>query len=402
MSTFTYRARTQQGELRSGLVTASSEEAALELLQRNSLTVIAIREAAQPSFLERNILFGGGVRQKDIVIFSRQLATLFEAKIPVAETLKTLMYESEKPVIKAIVAQVLDDVTGGMALSQAIAKHPVFFSAFYVSMVRSGEESGKLQEAFSYLADCVERSHYLSSKARDSMIYPAFILIAFMGVVMVMLVVVFPQLVSIFEEVGQEAPLYTQVIIYVSLFLRRWGVLLALIFIAGAVMAWRWSKTNSGRIFFHRLQINAPLVGTLYRKLFMARFTDNLQTLIRGGIPIVRSLTITGDVVGNIVYKRAIERAIEAVKAGGTISSAFENVPEIPPLVTQMIRLGETSGRLDSLLGSVAKFYQREVDSTLEHIVSLIEPALIIFLGAGIGLLVASVLVPLYNLVGAL
>lgn len=387
--------------MRNGLVTASSEEAALDALQQNKLTVIVVRETAPPSLFERNI-FGARVKYKDIVIFSRQLATLFEARIPVVEALKTLMSEAEKPALRQVIAGILDDVAGGMSLSQAMGKRPEAFSSFYVNLVRSGEESGKLQEIFTYLADYVERSYYLVSKARNAMIYPAFVLLAFTGVLVVMLVVVFPRLISIFEETGQQVPLYTQAVIFVSLTLRRWGLLILLFLIGIGILLWRWSATPPGKMFFHRLQVSVPIIGQLYRKLFMARLTDNLQTLIMGGIPIVRALTITSDVVGNVVYRQAIERAIESVKGGSTISAAFEQTPEIPQLVTQMIRIGEQSGRLDFILGSVSKFYRREVDSVLENIVALIEPALIIFLGVGIGVLVASVLVPLYNLVGAI
>ena len=402
MATFEYRGRTPEGEIRTGLIEASSEDAALDLLQQNNLTVVSMRSTGGPSLFERGFILGSGVKQKDIVIFSRQIATLFEARIPVAVALKTLVSEAQKPVFKAIIAGILDDIAGGMALSQSMAKHPRVFSSFYVSLVRSGEESGKLQEIFTYLADYLERSYYLTSKARNSMVYPAFVLFAFVGVMVVMLVVVFPRLVSIFEETGQAVPWYTQGIIYLSLSLRRWGVLILIVLAGGGVVAWRWAHTKNGRFFFHRLQITAPILGGLYRKLFMARLTDNLQTLIVGGIPIVRALSITGDVVGNAVYQQGIDRAIESVKGGGTISSAFEQTPEIPSLVTQMIRIGETSGRLDSILGNISKFYQRDVDSALENIVALIEPALIIFLGIGVGVLVAAVLVPLYNLVGAI
>ena len=402
MPNFEYKARSREGEARSGIVTASSEDAALDALQQNSLTVLAIREATPPSFIERGISFGSGVKQKDVVVFSRQLATLFEARIPVASALKTLMSEAAKPALKRIIAEILDDVAGGMSLSQAMAKHPKVFSSFYVHLVRSGEESGKLQDIFTYLADYLERSYYLAAKAKNSLIYPAFVLIAFTGVLVVMLVVVFPRLISIFQETGQPVPFYTQVVIYLSLFLQQWGILLLIVIAGGGVLIWRWAGTAPGKFFFHRLQVSVPVMGELYRKLFMARLTDNLQTLIAGGIPIVRALSITGDVVGNVVYKAAIERAIESVKAGSTISAAFEATPEIPPLVTQMIRIGETSGRLDFILQSIARFYRKDVDSVLENIVALIEPALIIFLGLGVGALVASVLVPLYNLVGSI
>lgn len=400
MPTYEYQARTKEGEPRSGLIETSSEEAALENLQRNNLIVIYLKGLKKKALFEYSI--GGGVRQKDVVVFSRQLATLFEAKIPVVETLKTLISETSRPALREAIAEILDDISGGLALSQALAKHPSIFSSFYIYLVRSGEESGKLQEVFTYLADYTERSYYLTNKARNSMIYPAFVLFAFMGVLIVMLTVVIPRLVTIFQETGQKVPYYTQIIIYISLFLRKWGLILLLLLIGSVVGLWRWSYNEKGKLFFHRLQINLPIIGEIYRKLYMTRLTDNLRTLIMGGIPILRALSITGDVVGNVIYQKALMNAVESVKAGSTISGAFEKTKEIPLLVTQMIRVGEVSGRLDFILGSIAKFYQREVDAALENMVSLIEPALIIFLGVGIGILVASVLVPLYNLVGSI
>ena len=384
MPTFEYKARSKEGEVRSGVIEASSEEAALDLLQQKNLIILSINKYSGTGWLRMQLPLGGGVTTKDVVIFSRQLATLFEARIPVVQSLQTLISETSKPVLRAAIADVLSDVGGGLALSQAMAKHPNIFSSFYISLIRSGEESGKLQEIFTYLADHMERSYYLTTKARNALIYPAFVFLAFIGVLVVMLVVVVPRLISIFEETGQGVPFYTQAIIYLSLFLRQWGLAVLLVAVAGAIFLWRWSFTRGGKIFFHRLQINFPIVGELYRKLFMTRLTDNLRTLIISGIPIVRALEVSRDVVGNVIYQKAIEEAIESVKAGSTISAALEKTPEIPVLVTQMIRVGEASGRLDFILGSIAKFYQREVDSALESLVALIEPALIVFLGVGI------------------
>jgi len=404
MALFEYRAKTKEGENRSGTIETSSQEAALDALQRNNLIVLSIREAKPRSAFELKLPFfgGNGIRQKDVVIFSRQLATLFEARIPMVQSLQTLIGESQRVGLRTVITQILDDVSGGMSLSQALAKHPQVFSAFYVNLVRSGEESGKLEDVFKYLADYLERSYYLASKAKNAMMYPAFVLVAFVGVIVVMLVVVIPKLVSIFQDTGQAIPFYTQIVIYLSLFLRQWGLALILLLFAGIIFLWRWGMSSAGRLFFHRLQIHAPLVGDLYQKLYMARLTDNLQTLIAGGIPILRALSISGDVVGNVIYQKAITDAIDSVKAGSTISAAFERVPEIPVLVTQMIRIGETSGKLDFILANITKFYQREVDSLVENLVSLIEPALIIFLGAGVGVLVASVMIPLYSLVGSI
>jgi len=400
LSTFEYQARSKEGELRSGTIETSSEEAALENLQRNNLIVISLHKLGRPSFWEYKIR--GGVKHKDIVIFSRQLATLFEAHIPIVDALKTLMGETSRPALREALAEIFDDISGGLALSQALAKHPTIFSSFYIYLVRSGEESGKLQEVFTFLADYTERYYYLAVKVRNSLIYPAFVFFAFIGVIVVMLVAVIPRLVTIFQETGQAIPYYTQVIIFISLSLKKWGVVL-LFLLAGSVLGlWQWSYRESGKLFFHKLQINAPIIGEIYRKLYMSRLTDNLRILIMGGIPILRALAITGDVIGNMVYKKAVLGAIESIKGGGTISAALEHTPEVPLLVTQMIRVGEASGRLDFILGSIAKYYQREVDSALENLVALIEPILIIFLGVGIGILVASVLIPLYNLVGTI
>lgn len=400
MPTFEYRAKTKEGETRSGTIDSSSREAALDVLQQNDLFVLSVNETAKPSIFETPLR--SRVKQKDVVIFSRQLATLFEAQIPVVSALKTLLSGTQKPTLRSAIAEITDDVAGGMALSQALAKHPAIFSPFYMNLVRSGEESGKLQDVFTYLADYLERSYYLAAKARNSMIYPAFVLFTFIGVLVVMLVAVLPRLLTIFQETGQTVPFYTQAIIYLSLFLKQWGLVLLTFLVAGLIFLWRWGLTAKGRLYLHYLQITAPILGEIYQKLYMARLTDNLRTLFVSGIPILRALTITSDVVGNEVYKQALEKAVESVKDGSTISSAFEKTPEIPVLVTQMIKVGETSGRLDSVLGNVAKFYQREVDSAFENLVALIEPALIIFLGVGVGILVAAVLVPLYNLVGAI
>lgn len=402
MPVFDYQARTREGEARQGTVDAPSLESAIDTLQRNSLVIISVVPA-----MEAGILSGGRIRIFDrvkpgeVVVLSRQLATLFEAKVPVIQALKTLVNESSKGVLKEAMAAILDDVNGGSSLSLAMSRHPRVFSQFYISMVRSGEESGKLQEVFTYLADYLERSYTLSSKARNALIYPAFVFTSFIGVVVVMLVVVIPKLTSIFEQTGQAVPFYTQIVISTSNFLRAWGWILLILIAAGVAVLWRYAKTDSGKFVMDNIRIRVPILGGIYQKIYLTRFADNLGTLIVSGLPILRALQITSEVVGNKVYEQAIRSAAESVKGGSTIATAFESHSAIPPLVTQMIRIGEESGRLDSILRSIARFYQRDVDSLLENLVALIEPALIIFLGIAVGGLVASILVPLYNLSSA-
>lgn len=399
MSVFQYQARTKEGEMRSGNVEAPSLEVAIDVLQRNQLIIVDVRAAASAGIFSREkFKFFERVKQKDIVLFSRQLATLFEARVPVVQALKTLITEYGSEELREALGMVLDDVNGGASLSLAMSKHPYIFSPFYISMVRSGEESGQLQEVFTYLADYLERSYALTSKAKNALIYPAFVFASFIGVIVVMLVVVIPRLTSIFEETQQAVPLYTQIVIAASNFLRSWGWALLVALGTGAVFAWRYLKTDQGRIMFDEFQLKVPIMGELYKKIYLTRFADNLGTLILAGLPILRALQITSEVVGNRIYERAILQAIESVRGGSTIASALQGSQYIPGLVTQMIRIGEEAGRLDSILKNIARFYQRDVDNLLENLVSLIEPALIIFLGIAVGGLVVSILVPLYNL----
>lgn len=402
MATFDYKAKTREGEERSGVVEASGIEAAIEVLQRNNLIIINVYPARGVSFFAKSLDEILGVRPKELVIFSRQLAVLFEARVPVVQAFKTLISEATRPALRKVISQIVDDVSGGLSLSLALGKHPRVFSSFYVSLVRSGEESGKLQEVFTYLADYSERSYTIKAKAKNALIYPAFIFIAFIGVLIVMLTVVVPRLVAIFAETGQQVPFYTSVVIALSIFLQRWGIFIFLFLLVLIILGWRYKQTEAGEALYDRFKISLPLLGGLYRKLALSRFTDDLGTLIVGGIPIIHALEISADVVGNRVYRNIILDAAESVKGGSMISAAFEKYRDVPPLVTQMIRVGEESGRLDFILGKIAKFYQREVDNMLDNLVSLIEPVLIVFLGGSVGIIVAAILVPLYNLSGAI
>ncbi|MBI2639792.1 MAG: type II secretion system F family protein [Candidatus Sungbacteria bacterium] len=396
---FTYQARTPEGEERSGTIEARSLEGATEILQRNNLIIVEIQPAAgAASIFKQQLRFFDHVSQRDVVIFSRQLATLFEAQVPLVQAFKTLAGESENIVFRTAIGEILEDASGGSSLSQAFSRHPHIFSQFYVNMVRAGEESGKLGEVFSFLADHLERSYALTSKARTSLIYPAFIFSAFVGVIVVMLVVVVPRISDIFKEIGTELPIYTRAIIGLSSFFRAWGIWLLILLAIGAVFLWRFLLTERGRDLWDAIKIRLPLIGGLLRKIYLTRLTDNLATLIVAGIPIIRALQITADVVQNRVYAKIILAASDSVRGGSTISYAFERYNDIPPIITQMIKIGEESGRLDVILKSAARFYQRDVDNLLDNFVSLIEPALIIMLGLGVGVLVAAVLFPLYNL----
>ena len=400
---YIYQARTPEGEKRDGVIDAVSVEAAVAALQRRGLIIVNVQPAeTEGAWYEHPLLLFGGVRQKDIVVLSRQLATLFEAKVPVIIALRTLISGLDSPVLRREMAGLLDEVQGGMSLSQAMERHPMVFSSFFVNMVRSAEESGKLDETFRYLADYLERSYELTSKAKNALIYPSFILVAFFGVIILMLTVIVPSLVTIFEETGQTPPVYTRAIILLSTFIRDYGYVLLGIIAAGALLLLRFLRTERGRFALGKAQISIPVAGELYRKIYLARFADNFHTLIAGGIPAVRALQISAEVVGNAVYRAIIVEAAEAVRGGAMISEAFSRHEEIPPLLNQMMCIGEETGKLDQILSSLARFYQREVDSVIENLISLIEPTLIIVLGLAVGIVVAAILVPLYNISGTI
>lgn len=402
MAQFRYKIKTSEGTSQDGVIEAGTIDLAVAALQRRNFLVLSIEptEEERPrvlSFLD----YWQRVRQQDIVILSRQLATLFEAKVPIVESFKVIIGETENQMLKKHLSSVLDDIQGGLALSAAMGKHPEVFTRFYVAMVRSGEESGKLEEVFSYLADYLERTYILAQKARNALIYPIFVLSAFVVVMVLMLVFVIPKISTILTETGQKLPVYTRAVLWLSDVARSYGIFILVLLLAGGALSFGYARRAGGALYFARIQLSIPIIGELYRKIYLARIADNLHTLLSGGITVVRALTITAEVVDNDIYREILLATIEDVKSGSMISDSFSRYTDMPPLFSQMLRIGEETGKLDYILKSIAGFYGREVDSMVGNLVSLIEPILILVLGLGVGLLVASVLIPIYNIAGA-
>lgn len=399
---YKYEATSLSGERQTGNIDAPNMEIAISSLQRRNLIIVSIEPAEKQPFFSKGIEFFERVKVKDVVLLSRQLSTLFEAKVPVLDSFKLLSSEAESPVLRKKLAQIVEDIQGGITMSQAMAKHPDVFSKFYVSMVRSGEESGMLQEIFLELSNHLERSYELTSKARNALIYPAFVIIVFIAVIVLMAVFVIPKLSVILTEAGQNVPIFTKIIIGMSNSLITFGPLLFVGLVAGIFAFWRYTKTKTGKVAVSRFLLAVPYVGFLFKKLYLARISDNLRILLSSGVSMIRSLEITADVVGNEVYAKILSEATDAVKGGSSLSEAFSKYRDIPLLVSRMVKIGEESGKLNFMLETMARFYKREVDTTVENIVSLIEPAMIIVLGTMVGLLLISVLGPIYNLSSAI
>jgi type II secretory pathway component PulF len=399
---FKYKARNPAGEEQDGTVEATSMEAAIDTLQRNNLILISITPEKGLAFWERPLGSFRTVKIADLVIFTRQLSTLFGAKVPVVQALRTLANESQNENFRIIIVDIVDRVAGGSSLSMALGEHPEVFSSFYINLVRSGEESGKLEDTFDFLAGYLERAEYLASKAKNALIYPAFILFAFILVLIVMFTYVVPRLVSILQETGQALPWYTHIVIFVSSALVNFGSYFLILLIIGGIFLWRFLRTEAGREVWDRFVLTFPIIGGLYRKIYLSRITDNLATLFVGGISILNSLKIASDVVDNSVYKKILLDAAESVRGGNTISASLARFEDIPPLVTQMIKIGEETGKLDFILNKVSAYYRQEVDNILNNLVSLIEPILIISLGIGVAVIVAAIFVPLYGITSSI
>jgi type IV pilus assembly protein PilC len=395
---FYYKARDKNGEMQMGEVEASSREAAFLVVQSYDLFVISLIEKKIP-FYKQDFAIFERVSPKDIVMISRQLAVMVESKIPVVESLQTLSRQIQQKGLKEKILTIADKIEGGVPLSKAFATYPEIFSEFYISMVKSGEASGKLSETLTYLADHLEREYEFRQKLIGAMFYPLFIMIIFLGIMIFLFVVIMPELTVILLDAGGEIPFVTQIVIGISGFLVNNGWFVFLGFYSITVFAIKYFSTRQGRDALDEFILKIPVFKDFFSKIYVIRFSESLSTLITAGLPIVRSLEITGDIVQNKVYKDAILKIAESVEQGKQMSESMKKYPSIfSPILVQMTIVGEKSGRLGSALMNVVKFFRAELERTLEKYISMIEPLLIILLGGMVGGLVASVLLPIYSI----
>jgi type II secretory pathway component PulF len=401
---FKYQALDQQGGKQSGTIEAVSRDVAITSLQRRGLTLSSVEEVQenQAGILGSNISIFESVSNRDVVLLSRQISTLFEAQVSALRTFRLLASEAEKPFMQRVLTEVADDLQAGTTISKALGKHPKVFSSFYVNMVRAGEESGKLDETFLYLADYLDRSYEISSKAKNALIYPAFVISTFVVVMILMMTMVIPRISTILTDAGQKIPLYTQVVISISNFFVNYGVFLLILLVIGGFFLYRYAQTDTGKAAWDRLMLGTPYIGDLYRKLYLGRIADNLATMLASGISVVQATEITASVVGNAVYEDILKQVSASVKAGGSVSASISSFSEVPGIMAAMIKVGEETGELGTILKTLAKFYQREVANAVDTLVDLIEPFMIVVLGLGVGILLASVLVPIYNISSAI
>ena len=399
MPVFKFKTLNKESQTTQGLVEAVSEDEAAEILQGKDFSIISIKETTiaarsiQLPFLNR-------IKVKDIVIFSRQFAVMLSANVVMAQALKILIEQTANIKLKAIISEVAREVDSGSKLSDALSKWPKVFSEFFISIIRSGETSGKLDEVLKYLADETEKDYDMMSKIRGAMMYPAFVLFGLFTVGTIMMIFVVPKLTAIFTETGAELPLATRILISTSGFLSSYWWLILIIFICSGIALRFYISKPLGRKQFDFLKLKIPILGKLLQRICLVRFTRSMHTLVIGGVTITNSLKIAGDVVSNKIYQQLITETIKEVEDGNSISGVFLRSKEVPKMVSQMMSIGETTGKLDIILDRLAKFYSREVNNIIANLVTLMEPIIMVIMGVAVGIMVAAIIMPMYNLAG--
>lgn len=397
MPLFKYKALDRHRKTITGMVEAANKEIAADILVDKGLSVLTV-EKKRVIDTSKILAIFNRVKIKDLVIFSRQLSVLVSANLPIIKSLQVLKEQTSNPYFQKVISNIVEEIEGGEKLSKAFAKYPDVFSAFYISMVRSGETSGKLDEILNYLADQQEKDYDLTSKIKGAMIYPAFIMSGLVVVGAVMMIFVVPKLTAILEESGGELPLTTRMLIGMSNALKNyWWAFILVIFVLFGIFKY-YTKTETGRKQWDYIKLRLPVFGPLFQKIALVRFTRGFATLLIGGVTISQSLEITADIVGNDVYKRIILETMKEVENGKSIATVFLRSKVVPKMISQLMVMGEETGKLDDILLRMSDFYAREVDNMVSNLVTLIEPLIMVLMGVAVGGLVTAIIMPMYNL----
>jgi len=396
MIAFEYTAKTKEGLPAKGLVEAETEHAAAKLLTSQGLMPISIRIKDTKSIFGRT---STKVRTKDKIIFTRQLATMINAGLPLTQSLRTVLEQTSSKQLKAVVAQVISSVEGGTSFADSLAKHPKVFNNIYIALVAAGETSGTLDKALERIAFQQEKDADTVSKVRGALVYPIIVIVVISAVVIFLLTTVVPQIELIYKDFGKDLPFLTGIMIAVANFLINYWWLVILILAASIFFLVRWSRTSSGEQVIDEAKLKMPLFGDLFTKLYMARFCRTGETLMASGVMMLEMLRITSQAVDNVQIAKSIENAAQKVKGGKALSEALKaESATFLPLVPQMLRIGEQSGAIDKMMDKAATYYEIELDNKIKTISTTIEPILMVVLAVVVGGIVLAILLPVYNL----
>jgi type IV pilus assembly protein PilC len=401
MPQFKYTARNSAGKTVEGTIEAPMQRAALEKLRSQRVNVVSVSEVksgASVNILEKIPFLQPGVKSKDLVIFSRQLATLVSAGVPIVQGLNILIEQIQSPTFQKIINAVRGDIESGIAIADALKKHPAAFSELYVSMIRAGETGGVLDTILERLSSYLEAAEELRGKVKGAMVYPIVISGVAAAVTIFLLVAVIPTFKTVFASFGGELPVPTRILLAVSDFLRTNVAYLITIPIALFFGIKQWHKTEKGRTVIDGLVIKLPVFGELLKKVACAKFTRTLGTLIKSGVPILQAMDTVAKTSGNKVVELAIMKARESIREGEKIADPLRQSGIFPPMVIQMISVGEETGNLETMLNKIADFYDQEVDTSVKAMTSLIEPLIICVMGLVIGAIVICMFLPIFQM----
>ncbi|MDD4981843.1 MAG: type II secretion system F family protein [Candidatus Omnitrophica bacterium] len=398
MTTYNYTAKDKNGYTLNGSLDVSSESEAADALHKKELTIISIEQAKDKASKAGVKAKDQKVKLDDLVIFTRQLATMIDSGIPLVHALGILSEQVENPSLKGVVVSVRQDIEAGMSFCDALAKHPKVFSDLFINMARAGESSGMLDDILDRLASYLEKSAALSRKISSSLVYPAVVVSMAFIITAVLLLKVVPTFKGIFDVLGGQLPVPTQILIFMSDVFRKYFLFLV-IFIAGLVFLFRkYIATERGRYNFDRAQLKAPVLGELFRKLSVAKFSRTFSTLVKSGVSVLNALDIVSKTSGNKVVEEAVVSCSKAVRDGESIAAPLLRSGVFPPMVCRMISVGEQTGKLENMLTKIADFYDEQVDSATSALTSMIEPLVIAFLGIVVGGIVISLFLPVFKI----
>ena len=400
MPTFKYQARNNLGKVITGTIEVENEAAVAGALRQKRLELIsASQSSGLGNFLASLTKKGGNVTTKDVVVFSRQFSTMVNAGLPILQGLTIVAEQAENPDFRVVMTKVRDDISNGVPLSEAMAKHPKAFTTLYVNMVKAGEQGGILDVIFERLSEYLEKAEGVARKVKSAMMYPIVVMSVAVMVVIFLMVKVVPTFRDVFASFGAKLPWPTQFVIDTSEFLSSKKALLLFVLAAGIYVAVTlYRKTKTGAYNWDKMILKLPVFGVLARKASVAKFARTLGTLIKSGVPIMDALETVAKTSGNLVIERAVLNARDSVREGKTLTQPLKESNVFPPMVTQMINVGEETGALDAMLSKIADFYEDEVDAAVEGLTSIIEPILIVFLGVTIGFIVVAMFMPMFEL----
>ena len=401
MKKFNYEARDQtNNKVIKATVQADSESAAAKLLINQGFTPLSIKEQGDSNnFFAR---LSGRITTKDKIVFTRQLATLIGAGLPLAQSFNTVLEQTENKKLQSIIQDITASIEGGKTLSDSFAKHPDVFDAVFLALVGAGEMSGTLDESLQRVANQQEKDAATMSKIKGALTYPIIVLVVIFGVIAFMLFTVVPQVEKLYHDLKKQLPFLTQVMVDSASFLTHYWYIAIVVFGAGLYFLIQYLKTDTGVKMSDSIKLNVPIFGQMFRKLYMARFMRTGQTLLGTGVSMLDMLKLTSIAVNNSIIKDSIMRAAEKVKGGKALSASLQPETYILSLVPQMIKIGEQSGRIDEMMGKTAQVYEDELDEQIRTISTAIEPVLMVFLAVVAGGMVAAILLPIYSLVNGI